>query len=411
MTGPTLYRYLGDRIVQCAEGMSRLVIGGPSPARTSTLSLEELKQFPMRKSSSPCIAGLVADGWTLQNDSGQHNSGVYTKGDRIVICGKTTLDKYVEQHANVESIRNLFPMEHRILHMSGESLVEYDRLDGDVTSLFLDVIPHAVLARMGLDPNERTVMEFLFWTKQPTTGGNRPTLWPPSFKALETREGVDRFETFIKSVERGGVQPDIVKDTYYRGSRSTVFHAPDFDCETYSESPASELRGPLNRGAQYVAFMHLIESGKLDCVHEQVYDEFICLVVEEINQAYPIVVRGLITLYRELHECGFQYRDMKFDNYGYTLTNEPTPRSYDQQMFGKHLTLFFFDAESGLSLRDDDISFCPTTIEDFDNAGVNGQYNLWTLGDDIMWSHHVEGHEELVKIMQKKFTWRYTRRD
>ena len=89
--------------------------------------------------------------WIPVFNRGQHNCGVWKHA-----IEKHKFLKCVDNKSDPKQIEldviglNVFPKMYGYHHQDGKTYIEYEKLDGDITSIFFELIPKRVLKSMGL---------------------------------------------------------------------------------------------------------------------------------------------------------------------------------------------------------------------------------------------------------------------
>jgi hypothetical protein len=108
----------------------------------------------------------------------------------------------------------------------------------------------------------------------------------------------------------------------------------------------------------------------------ELYDMFINNLIKEWKVYHIIIMKEIIKKLLKLIDIGFEYGDMKFDNFGYKLLDdflysihEIDPK-YVQKLFGKYFYVYILDPESGLFPIVDENENLETFLRNNKNYGV-----------------------------------------
>lgn len=223
--------------------------------------------------------------WTEIPNNGQQNCGIFIhKRDPTLImkCG----EKLSSKVADINSKVSIFPTQYsECTDEKGNNYLIMERLDGDITSIYFNMLPNYVLDKMNLDDITKHDIKMIFDIKTPTT---------------------------VNPIIPYEQQVDILKNI-------------------------SELNKTITL---------------------ELYDEFINKLITEWNNYHKIIIKEIVRILIKLTKLNYRYYDLKFDNFGYKLSETVIDKDFRKdnvpKLFGKYFYVYILDPASGLhSLIDD----------------------------------------------------------
>jgi hypothetical protein len=217
--------------------------------------------------------------WTEKSNNGQKNCGIFihnTDSTLIMKCG----EKLSSQVDDINSKVSIFPTQYsECTDEKGNNYLIMERLDGDITSIYFNILPIYVLTKMNLDNMTKHDIKMIFDIKTPTT---------------------------VNPIIPYEQQVDILKNISDSNKTITL----------------------------------------------ELYDEFINKLTTEWNNYHKIIIKEIIRILIKLTKLNYKYDDMKFDNFGYklseTVINKDFRKDNVPKLFGKYFYVYILDPASGL---------------------------------------------------------------
>jgi len=143
----------------------------------------------------------------------------------------------------------------------------------------------------------------------------------------------------------------------------------------------------------------------------ELYETFIHLLQVEWAKFHKLITREICILLTKLISIGYEYEDMKFDNFGYKLRNEIDDTYYRKDVpfiFGKFLYVKILDPESGLSkIKDSEkiksLEKIISKIKDGFYLSAHGQYALQYLNEYVSTQDYYS--DQINKILEKNYSY------
>jgi hypothetical protein len=218
--------------------------------------------------------------WTAITNNGQQNCGIFIHKTDPSILMKCNA-KMSENVELINSQASIFPKEiSECIDDKNRFYLIMERLDGDITSIYFNILPMKVLDKMGLDKHTIQDIKVLFDIKTNTT-----------------------------------MMPIIPKN-------------------------------------QQENILGTISSTNTE-ITLKLYDRFIEELKKEWIIYHDIISKEIIKILLKLIELGFNYGDMKFDNFGYKLSDTIISTDFRKgdvpKIFDKYFYVYILDSDSGLN--------------------------------------------------------------
>ena len=239
----------------------------------------KFKYLDLIKQKGGAICNL--EEWVEITNNGQQNCGIFihkTNPSIIMKCG-ASMSKNIEK---INSQASIFPKEISECNDSkNRTYLIMERLDGDITSIYFNILPMIVLDKMQLDKNTIRDIKMIFDIKTNTT-----------------------------------MKPIIPKDQQ------------------------ENILGTISSTNKNITL--------------KLYDTFIDKLKEEWIVYHNIISKEIVKVLLKLLELGFSYNDMKFDNFGYKLSDTIIGTDYRKgdvpKIYDKYFYVYILDPVSGLSI-------------------------------------------------------------
>ena len=115
----------------------------------------------------------ILENWTLVNNNGQHNCGIYTHASDTTLIMKCVLGTNCKtpEWDDVNSKSHIFPIikDKKIDQKTQKCFIIMERFDGDITSIYFNLLPDMVLKSISKDNETIRQMKQLFDIKTPAT--------------------------------------------------------------------------------------------------------------------------------------------------------------------------------------------------------------------------------------------------
>ena len=155
----------------------------------------------------------------------------------------------------------------------------------------------------------------------------------------------------------------------------------------------------------------------------ELYNSFMIELIEMLNNYYEIIMKEIIKIKFKLYELNYKYKDNKFDNYGYILSNEPKINDYRTsnvpKIFDQYFYIYILDPDSGLYKIEDsnDLEVEKKWLIEDVNEGMKkysifGQYNITRINSSVINSNiknetlNLLGlNDDMIKILDTDYTF------
>ena len=215
--------------------------------------------------------------WIEIPNNGQNNCGIYihrTDPSLIMKCGAKLSDNV----SIINTQASIFPKEYDEFIHKGEHYLVMERLDGDITSIYFNLIPLRILNSMDIDSITKEHIKIIFDIKTPAT-----------------------------------MKPII-----------------PFDVQVNTLAMISQNQN----------------------ITLELYNKFIDNLIIEWDKFHNIIKKEIVRVLLKLIDLGYSYEDMKFDNFGYKLSDVIIETDFRKEnvpkLFGKYFYLYILDPDSGL---------------------------------------------------------------
>jgi len=278
--------------------------------------------------------------WKKIDNKGQNNCGIFinSENNRILKCESFHIKS--EELSNLDLdliISQKYSIINSFLESGGEKLspkiyyvkyilnglkihiyTEMEKLDGDITSYFLDKISESVIKEDAVikefDADIKNDIIYIFNLQQNSTSGNKINSY--DLKKIKDYEKIETLDA-VADIKN---KDDIIK--------------------LYEQLNNTKLT-------------------------EEIYCKFISAYSLKLQKKLKEINKKLKELDKELKEIGFSYHDRKFDNFGYKIKDDKDKDDID---------IYVLDWTSGLR---DDVEYNDRYL--LKSYSINGQYNLYNL--------------------------------
>jgi len=319
--------------------------------------------------------------WTEITNSGQNNCGIFlsnTYPKYILKCeiDNESNDSRLNDVIKINNTIQLFPKIINISKIEGKSYITMQKLDGDITSIFFNLFPKIVLAKMNITEEQKKNLLTIFEGKMSYSGANSKSMLfyidDFVFDFLQNPEILDIYIQTLSS------KPDIINttsDIYINGKKYNMYHD---NIEVIQK--------------KYNNIKTIFEKiNNITDISFELYNNFIEQLKVMWNNYYNIIIKEIVKIQLLLLEQNFEYTDNKFDNYGYILSNTPIMDDYRKfnapKIFNRYLYLYFLDPQSGLhkvaNIDDSNNKIIDDINNGFQYYSVNGQYKIININRSI----------------------------
>ena len=336
------------------------------------------------------IDGDFLKDWYEIPQSGQKNCGIFInnkKPDRIMKCERRSGSDYITENKidklNKSTNYEIFPIIYSITTFKKSVYTEMERFDGDVTDLLLHMLPKEIIKTMGFSEQIQDDILFIYETMIPRTEGRQ----------IELSWFDESIFYFYKNPNELQNLTDINKNQY--GIKKWIRLE---DVKEYIDS-FSKVVNKLGKSQvtldQYKLFMNNLN------------DQLIIMIPEVTKQIFMLQYR--------LYELGYAYSDMKYDNFGFTLSD--TQKEYlgvnfiNNEFNGKYYYIHILDWGSGFFNSDD---YTQTGLLKLFNStellGIHGQYSLKPINRKLLESFDFLNDyfsKEIIKIITNSFEFNF----
>jgi hypothetical protein len=319
--------------------------------------------------------------WTEITNSGQNNCGIFlsNKYPKYILKCETNNESNDSKLNDVTKINNIIQLFPKIINISkilDKSYTTMQKLDGDITSIFFNLFPKIVLAKMNITEEQKKNLFTIFEGKISYTAANSKSMFfyidEFVFDFLRNPEILDIYIQMLSS------NPDIINTTSDININGKMYNMYHQNIEVIQK--------------QYDNIKRIFEKiNNITDISFELYDDFITQLKTMWNNHYNIIIKEIVKIQLLLLEQKFDYMDQKFDNYGYILSNTPIMDDYRKfnapKIFNRYLYLYFLDPQSGLYKVDDNDSIYQRIIGNINNGlqsySVNGQYYITSINRSI----------------------------
>jgi hypothetical protein len=307
--------------------------------------------------------------WIPVFNRGQHNCGVWEHA-----IDKNKFLKCVESNSELKPLfrefnekYNIFPKLYGIYDFNEKKYIEYEKLDGDITSIFFELIPKRVLKSMGLSEDiSKKLMQLHKW-KTPTISLNNENdlLFSPInslSKYIYINDKLEEFKLFLKEIEKSD-------------DKINVFHLFDGIALNKNFIKYDDIKEEIDN-------INILKDFDMNGITIELYDKFMNNIFDEIDKVYYQIITSICRLYVQTYEKGYLLIDFKFDNYGYKIidsSDESNEQRYGEELFENKFNIYALDEQSNFRIKTEYDSYkrLQYYIDNmFESFTVNGQYNL-----------------------------------
>ena len=322
--------------------------------------------------------------WIPAYNRGQHNCGIW------INAIENKLLKCVDRISNIHPIYiefnkkyNIFPKLYDIHHLDNKIYIEYEKLDGDITSIFFELIPKRVLKSMNLSEDISNKLMKLHQWKTPNTMSNNSPISSYINSLIIYIYNSNKLEEFKNR-----------KDT------------KEFDGNTVDDWPTYDnIKQTINN-------INILKNFDMNGITIELYDTFINNIFNEIDKVYYQIIKSICRLYIETYEKGYILHDFKFDNYGYKIIDSSDKQRYGEQLFENKFNIYALDEDSNFSIKTeyDSYKHLQYYIDNmFESFSVNGQYDMKTYNNscnnvNATFYEHIL-NKDLYEIVFKKYSY------
>ena len=304
--------------------------------------------------------------WVKIPDSGQFNCGIYIKQtDKNVILKCIDIQPNIELLNTVTLLNTdyeIFPTIYKVLEAPSKSFIEMHKFNGDLTHILLDIIPNICANTFIASgwPHD-IVYDFIkiFNLMLPNTKySNRID---SQLKSIRTREELTDLAQLICESKNNLV--------IYNG---TTYKYLSF-CDIIYHSSIIEKISSLSKSRVTLKY----------------YTDFITELQKYFKQYLSYFRDQYLMILLQLTFKNYFYSDEKFDNFAYTLHDQPL--KIDEVIFKDHIIneqyfqLHIIDWDSGLMpISDATYTQMEKNYNNYLlNFSINGQYNLKHFGKSL----------------------------
>ena len=333
--------------------------------------------------------GFKLDGsvWIPVFNRGQHNCGVWEHAidkNKFLKCVNNKSDP-IQIKLDVAGL-NVFPKIYGYHRYDGKTYIEYEKLDGDITSIFFELIPTRVLESMGLSEDISNKLMKLHQWKTPNTNSKsheKPVLTYITPLIIYIYEN-NKLEEFKEFQEKNDIK---------------IFDGH----EVPNWLKYNEIK-------QIIDNINILKSFDMNGITIELYDSFMNNIFDEIDKVYYQIIKSICRLYVQTYEKGYILHDFKFDNYGYKIidsSDESNEQRYGEELFEKKFNIYALDEESNFSIKTeyDSYQHLQYYIDDmFESFAVNGQYNMFSYNKSIN-NDYKTINKNLYDILSKYYSY------
>ena len=296
---------------------------------------------------------LNLDEWSKITNDGHFNCGIFISQlypDYIVKCNESPIVD-ITHVININEKIQLFPQIINVSEvyygLSTHSLkyITMEKLDGDITKLFFTLIPQMILNKMidakEISEDQKQNILYLFNGKihhtLPSEADNiiiqyqeiSPFLSKIEFNCIYDPDTFTEYKQYLKSM------PKRLEYNYEFTIKGV--HYTERYLSTIEEIEDKKNKIDKLKSIQNISF--------------DMYNSFMSNVYEIIRMYYPIIMKEIAKISYELIKMGYEYRDTKFDNFGFKLSIshiEKLRHYMSPKILDKYFYVYFLDWDSGL---------------------------------------------------------------
>ena len=330
------------------------------------------------------IYTLNLEEWSKIENSGQKNCGIFLSSiypKYLLKCG--TNSEKISWVNEINDIVQLFPKMINNTKIGEDNYTTMQKLDGDITSIFFNLIPKIILAKMLnkkiINEEQKENLLIIFEGKISNTMNNSK-----SFKGLYDNEltfdYLHDFDVFFIYIEYLRANPESINKTTKITIKGKTYEKYNFDIQQtikrYEEQ--KQLLKKIQKIMQNITF--------------ELYEKFMKELTEMWNNYYEIITKEIIKIKLILQKIHYRYFDNKLDNYGYILSVTPIIDDYRNfkapKIFNQYLYVYLLDPDSGLYKIEDQLDLEQKLIREINSGmrynSVNGQYPITRINDSVL---------------------------
>jgi hypothetical protein len=347
------------------------------------------------------FGGLDLSEWRSIPNAGQRNCGIFINDKEPHKIIKCTSEKTDIEHINSLEV---FPRVYENPIINANSYIVMEKLDGDYTSLFFNIIPNIVLNEMKLSEKIKSELLYIFNSKIPKTHGSKSvrinTLEFRYFHEADFNKKIEEAFKSVKKVSRFDYSDICIDEICYKNSHDSYKTFKEYIDNDEEYSSKSRYNKLLEISKKINEFEPLINI--------KLYDTFMNKIFEKIDEIYPIVMKEIIKIKIKLMNKNYYYNDNKFDNFGFSFKDITDEEEYPI-IFGKKIKTYILDWESGLS-KISDVDYnnyeyhIENLIDEYNkgvNYAINGQYNLSNFNEKLIYCNDIINNSENYEFVDE----------
>ena len=355
--------------------------------------------------------------WVEIENSGQQNCGIFLSSvypKYLLKCG--TNSEKISWVNQINDIVQLFPKIIDNTKIDEHNYTTMQKLDGDITSIFFNLIPKIILAKMLekeiINEEQKENLLIIFEGKISNTKNKSKSFYGLYDDEL-TFDYLHDNDIFLIYIDYLRANPERIKETTKITIKGKTYEKYNFDIEqtkkTYEDQ--MQLLRKIQKIMQNITF--------------ELYENFMKELTEMWNNYYEIITKEIIKIKLILQKINFMYVDNKLDNYGYILSVTPIIDDYRNfrapKIFNQYLYVYLLDHDSGLDiirdqgyLEDDQRKLIREINSGMDYYSVNGQYPITRINasvlpwntEDIYLDFKLLGlNDDVKKILETTYTF------
>lgn len=287
------------------------------------------------------------DEWKKIENSGQRNCGIFLSDlypNFILKCDTDWTLTGLKDSIEINNSIQLFPKVIDSTIIGKEVYITMQKFDGDIANMYLNIFPTIVLDKMiedGLiDKEEKELLFELFIGKTSDNSLKSYDLTIENQLQLDCLHDPEIFELYIKYLQDN---PQIISkktDITIKGILyNNVF---SYRIEKTKENYQKNMNILEKfKKFKYPIFKQLRSS----------YYFYINKLNEMWGNYHEMITRQILQIRLVLNRMGYDYQDIKLDNFGYILSTKPIDdfrKDKVPKIFDKYLYIYFLDWASGL---------------------------------------------------------------